>query len=104
MDAQRFEELSRRVGAAGSRRAAVKAVAATLAAPVLLRLGQEEASAGLPIVHCKAPGYKCDKKVKCCSGRCKKQLCLCSKKGAPCWNPLEGALCCSQRCANGRCA
>ena len=104
MDQSRFEALTRRVGAASSRRSAARVLAGALAAPLLVRLGQEDAAAGLPIVHCKPPGKKCDSKQKCCSGRCKKRLCLCSKKGANCWGPLEGALCCSQRCANGKCA
>ena len=103
MDPRRFEALSRRVGAAGSRRAAVAALAAAAAA-ALGRPGAEEAAAGIPIVNCKAPGKKCDKNQKCCSGRCKKDRCTCSKKGRACWAPLEGALCCSQRCQNGKCA
>ncbi len=58
MDARTFEDLSRQVGAASSRRAAAKVLASVFIAPVLGRLGQEEAAAGLPIVHCKAPGLK----------------------------------------------
>jgi hypothetical protein len=104
MDPQRFEALSRRVGAAGSRRAALAAVAAVVAPPVLGRLGQDEAAAGIPIVNCKAPGKGCDKNQKCCSQRCKRGRCTCSKKGRACWAPLEGALCCSQKCQNGKCA
>ncbi len=104
MDPRRFEELSRRVGAAASRRAAMRVLAGAVAAPVLGRLGTEEAAAGLPIVNCKPPGKKCDKNQKCCSTRCKKNRCSCSKKGRPCWAPLEGALCCSQRCKGGKCA
>jgi hypothetical protein len=104
MDPKRFEALSRRVGTAGSRRAAVAAVLAAIGAPVLGRLGQDEAAAGIPIVNCKPPGKKCDKNQKCCSGACRRNRCQCSKKGRPCWAPLEGALCCSQRCSGGKCA
>lgn len=104
MDPKRFEALSRRVGAAASRRAAVAALTGALAAPLLARLGAEDAAAGIPIVNCKPPGKKCDNKKKCCSGSCKKNRCSCSKKGRPCWAPLEGALCCSQRCNKGKCA
>jgi hypothetical protein len=104
MDPRRFEELSRRVGEAANRRAAVRALAAAVAAPVLGRLGQEEAAAGIPIVNCKAPGKKCSSNRRCCSRRCKKGRCTCSKKGRQCWAPLEGALCCSQRCKNGKCS
>jgi hypothetical protein len=102
MDATRFEALSRRVGAAASRRAALAALAAGVAGG-LLGWRPEEAAAGIPIVNCKPPGKKCDKNQKCCSGRCRKHRCGCSKKGRPCWDPLEGALCCSQKCHNGRC-
>ena len=104
MEATRFEALSRRIGAAAGRRAALRALVAALAAPLLGRPGVEDAAAGLPIVNCKPPGKKCDKNQKCCSGRCKKGRCSCSKKGRPCWAPLEGALCCSQRCKGGKCS
>ncbi|MGH2613889.1 MAG: hypothetical protein ACRDJC_01515 [Thermomicrobiales bacterium] len=103
MDPRRFEELSRRVGAAANRRAAVKALATALAAPVLIGVRGEDAEAGIPIVNCKAPGKKCSSSRRCCSGRCKKGRCSCSKKGRPCWVPLEGALCCSQKCRGGKC-
>jgi hypothetical protein len=98
-----FERLSRRVGAARTRRAAAKALVGALAAPLLLRLGQEEA-AGVPIVNCKAPGKRCSSDERCCTGNCKRGICTCAKKGHQCWAPLEGSLCCSQRCANGKCS
>jgi hypothetical protein len=104
MDPRHFEELSRQVGAASSRRATVKVLAAAVIAPILLRLREEEASAGIPIFNCKPPGKRCDKDQKCCSGNCRKGICSCSKKGKQCWAPLEGALCCSQRCSQGKCA
>lgn len=104
MDSRRFEALSRRVGEAANRRAAVTALASALAAPVLARLAVGGADAGVPIANCKAPGKKCSSNRRCCSGRCKKGRCICSKKGRPCWTPLEGALCCSQRCNNGKCS
>ena len=103
MDQARFEELTRQVGAAGSRRAALLVLAAALAAPAVGKVGLQEATAGIPILGCKLPGKKCDNDQRCCSGRCKKRLCLCKKKGQPCWSPLEGALCCSQHCDNGKC-
>ena len=104
MDPQRFAALTRRVSQATDRRAAVKAVVAAVAAPVLVGLGRQEAAAGLPIVNCKQPGKRCDTDKKCCSGNCRKGICTCKKKGQDCWAPLEGALCCSQRCASGKCA
>ena len=103
MEAKHFEALSRQVGAAGSRRAALLAVAGAILAPVL-GLGREEADAGIPIVHCKPPGKFCDSDKKCCNGACRNGVCGCSKKGRPCWAPLEGALCCSRRCRKGKCA
>ena len=103
MDPKRFEDLSRRVGAAANRRAALAALAVAVAAPILGLLG-EEAAAGIPIVNCKVPGKRCDKDQKCCSGNCRKGVCSCVKKGGACWAPLEGALCCSQRCSQGKCA
>jgi hypothetical protein len=67
-------------------------------------LSPQEARAGIPIVNCKIPGQQCDKDQKCCTGRClKRGRCGCSRKGKPCWSPLEGALCCSGRCAQGKC-
>ena len=104
MDPSRFEELSRRVGHAADRRAAVRVLAAAVAAPVLGRLTQEEAAAGVPIIGCKLPGKKCDSNNRCCSQRCQKGRCTCKKKGRSCWAPLEGALCCSQKCHHGKCA
>jgi hypothetical protein len=104
MDARHFEKLSRQVGAATNRRATIKLAAAAVAAPVLVRLGITDVEAGLPIVGCKPPGKRCDKDQRCCSGNCRKGICSCVKKGKPCWQPLEGALCCSQRCDNGQCA
>ena len=104
MDPKRFEDLARRVGRASDRRAAVKTLAATLAAPVLMHLHSGDAAAGIPIVNCKVPGKRCDEDKKCCTGNCRKGICTCAKKGQACWEPLEGALCCSRRCSSGKCA
>src|SRR5688500_13679000 len=104
MDAKRFEELSRRVGAAGSRRGAVKVLAGALLGSALLDQTLEPASAQIPIVNCRPPGQKCRRDVQCCSTRCKNRLCQCAPNGQQCWTPLEGALCCSRRCRNGKCA
>lgn len=104
MDPSRFEELSRRVGTAKTRRAAVRAVAAALAAPVLVGMRGEEAEAGIPIFGCKVVGKKCKKDQTCCSGSCKKKHCTCRKKGNRCWEPLEGVDCCSGKCKSGKCS
>lgn len=107
MDANRFAALSRLVGAAPSRRAAVGILAAGLTGALLVGQGTEEAEAGIPIVNCKMAGKKCKGKhggnQKCCSGRCNKGRCMCGRKGHPCWEPLEGGGCCSAKCQDGRC-
>lgn len=103
MDGKRLDALSRAVGAARDRRGMLGALAGVALGGLALSARPEEAEAGLPIVGCKPPGKKCDSNQRCCSGRCKKRRCVCSKKGRPCWQPLEGALCCSQRCHNGKC-
>lgn len=101
MDAERFGALTRRVGAAATRRAALAALVTGVLGGAVLT--SDEAEAGIPIVNCKIPGKGCRKNQSCCSGRCRKGRCKCSAKGRPCWDPLEGALCCSGRCQNGTC-
>jgi hypothetical protein len=107
MDARRFDRLVRAVGQAGTRRAVLSVLGGSAVGASLglgLGLGTEEAQAGIPIVNCKIPGQKCSKDQKCCTGRCTgKKRCACQRKGKPCWSPLEGALCCSGRCAQGKC-
>ncbi len=104
MDQRQFEELTRRISRAMGRRGAVKAVVATICAPLVIGLHGQDAVAGLPIVNCKAAGKRCDADKKCCSGNCRRGVCSCKKRGQECWEPLEGSLCCSQRCSSGKCA
>lgn len=107
MDAKRFDRLVQVLGETGTRRV-VLGVLGGSALGVCQGLGlgpPEEASAGIPIVNCKIPGQKCSSDQRCCTGRCTgKKRCGCQRKGRPCWSPLEGALCCSGRCAQGKCA
>lgn len=103
MDMNRFESLSRAVGAARGRRAALGVLAGAALGGIALTKGPEDAEAGVPIANCKVPGKQCRKAQTCCTGRCKKRRCQCSAKGRPCWSPLEGALCCSGRCHLGKC-
>ena len=63
MDANRFAALSRQVGAAPNRRAALGVLAAGLTGALVLGNGTEEAEAGIPIVNCKVPGKKCKGKL-----------------------------------------
>src|SRR5690606_21843730 len=104
MDPRRLEDLTRRIGAAADRRAALKALSGAITSAVLVAVRGEEADAGIPILNCKVPGQKCDKNQKCCSGHCRRRHCSCKKKGESCWAPLEGALCCSRKCHGGKCA
>jgi hypothetical protein len=103
MEGTRFAALTRQVAEAGSRRGALQVVAAAVAAVLLTDLRGEEAAAGIPVFGCKEPGKRCDKDKKCCSGHCRKRICSCVKKGGPCQQQFEGALCCSQRCHSGKC-
>lgn len=103
MDANRFGTLSRKVGAAPNRRAALGVLAAGLGGVLLGGKSAEDAEAGVPIFRCRVPGKKCKKNQSCCSQRCRRGRCTCSRKGRPCWDPLEGALCCSGRCQDGKC-
>ncbi len=106
MDARRFEELIRAVGTIGTRRTVLGVLGGSaLGLSLGLLQSPTEVQAGIPIVNCKIPGQKCSKDQKCCTGRCMKRgLCGCARKGKACWTPLEGALCCSGRCAQGKCA
>ncbi len=106
MDGRHFDQLLRAVGQVGTRRAILGMVGAS-AVGASLGLGHgEEARAGIPIANCKIPGQKCSSDQKCCTTRCNKKQgrCQCQRRGKPCWSPLEGALCCSGRCAQGKCA
>ncbi len=107
MDARRFEELSRKVGAAQTRRDAVRAAVAALGLTAFGIGAAERAEAseaeGIPIYHCKIPGWRCKKGKSCCSGKCKQGVCTCAAKGKPCYEPMEGSLCCSGRCKKGKC-
>lgn len=107
MDARRFEELMRAVGTVGTRRAVLGVLSGSTLGMSLglgLLLTPAEVDAGIPIVNCKIPGQQCDKDQKCCTGRCNKRgRCRCQPKGRECWSPLEGAMCCSSRCAQGKC-
>jgi hypothetical protein len=103
MDSRRFEELSRRFARAGTRRDALAGLAAGLAAAAFGLPRHDAAAGGIPIVRCKIPGQKCQHDRTCCSLQCKGGLCTCRKRGKDCWQPLEGSLCCSGRCHNGRC-
>jgi hypothetical protein len=90
------------VGAAGSRRETLNALAGAIVAPLLIGVRGEEAQAGIPIVHGKPPGKSCEKPAKCCSGRCQNHHCACAKKGKLFLNRVD-VNCCSRQCREGTC-
>ncbi|MCC6312644.1 MAG: hypothetical protein IT337_01425 [Thermomicrobiales bacterium] len=108
MDPRRFEEVTRGVGKAATRREAFAALAGGIAAAfgVTRAVAAEEdgaRSGGVPLFHCRIPGQYCKRNKQCCSNRCSKGVCTCAAKGRRCMALMEGALCCSGRCKNGRC-
>lgn len=108
MDPKRVDELSRRVSAASSRRAALTMLAGSLAAAIGLGRAEavpEVAARGIPIIHCKLPGARCrgsGSDNRCCSRVCKDGVCGCKPKGRSCFDN-GGQLCCSGKCNHGRC-
>lgn len=101
MDERSFGELTKRVAAADSRRGMVRVLAGGLTASALsLAAGGRVVSAAFGF--CRAPGTKCSKDKKCCSGTCRNGACGCIKNGGPCINRV-GIACCAQRCREGKC-
>lgn len=71
MDAKRFDDVVRALGARGPRRSLLMATAGAVTG--LVRLSEQEAAAG-----CRKAGARCRKGVKCCSGsRCRRRRCRC---------------------------
>jgi hypothetical protein len=97
-----FGELSKQVAAiAESRRGVSRAVIAGLTAVALGMPVKQAAYAAFG--YCHAPGVKCSRDKKCCSGHCRSDgTCGCNSKGAPCINRVGGA-CCSLSCRKGKC-
>jgi hypothetical protein len=102
MDARRFAELSKRVAAAETRRGMVRVLGAGLVATIGGAVGGGEQPAEAAFGYCSPPGVPCSKNKKCCSGSCKKGVCGCKKRGAPCINRV-GIACCSGKCRKGKC-
>jgi hypothetical protein len=102
MDERAFGTLSKRVAAiAETRRGVSRAVVAGVMALALGMPAKQSADAAFG--YCQAPGVKCNRDKKCCSGHCKSDgTCGCNSKGAPCLN-RHGSVCCSQSCRNGKC-
>ena len=107
MDQERFSNLTRAVGQARTRRAAVGAfVAATLGGVVPGIARADSGSEGSLIKGCRLVGQRCRKKENCCTGKCKGERCACVNKGGSCLVELVPGLppapvhanCCSNRC------
>jgi hypothetical protein len=93
VDSKDFENLSRRVGAAATRRGALKVLAGGVGASVLALLKPHTSAAdvdlrdlpnNLPIVHCRVTLQPCHDDRQCCSGICAKKV-----KIDPAPDPIE---------------
>jgi hypothetical protein len=107
MDDRAFEELTRRVGQARSRRGMLQVAAAGLSAPLLGVFGVQYAAAQDGVGEeafgfCRPGGFPCGRDQQCCTSRCRNGVCGCAKKGKPCINRV-GVNCCSRKCRNGKC-
>ncbi len=94
MEPSRFDELTKALATATSRRHALKALAATVGG--LLSLG----SIGTAFANCKPNGIGCNTRTQCCSGQCQHGACCTSQEGATCSADRD---CCSGNCSNGIC-
>ena len=94
-------ELSQHIAAVDSRRGIGRVLSAGVLAISLAARGAAGVEAAFGFCH--APGTKCSKDKKCCSGNCKSNgTCSCKKNGAPCINRV-GIACCAQKCTDGKC-
>lgn len=113
---ERFEGITRLVGAAATRRQAAARLGLGLAAGVapglVGKLGaaaQEVDPEGQIIPGCRLPGQRCNQRDDCCTRRCShgRKQCQCLPKGKSCLLTLKGGIsfpvhanCCSNRCDN----
>ncbi len=93
MDGERFDSLAKSLMAMRTRRLTLKAAAGGALA---FALGREEAAAA-----CKATGKKCDKPQQCCSKRCKKGKCKCTRLQVACKDHDQ---CCNASCFPNHCS
>lgn len=100
MDHERFAALTRQFAAAGSRRAAVRAVVAA-AAGVFGVAGPAAPEAAA--AFCRFPGQECTNDGQCCALTCEADgTCGCKPKGEVCYQKF-GLSCCSRKCRKGKC-
>jgi hypothetical protein len=100
MDANAFGAWTKRVAAVDSRRGMGRILGAGVLGLALAVRGATEVEGAFG--YCSAPGTRCSKDKKCCSGTCKQGACGCRGKGAPCISHI-GIACCSQTCRDGKC-
>jgi hypothetical protein len=116
MDAKRFEEISRWVAAAPTRRQALKVLAGGVAAAALAVIRPQSGEAGSIIPGCRLPGQRCEHDGHCCTGFCPAsyERCGCLLTGDNCFFELDpvklpgvgfdmDALCCTAKCQNSKC-
>ncbi|HEU5430364.1 MAG TPA: hypothetical protein VFU81_01805 [Thermomicrobiales bacterium] len=113
MDQDRFGILTRQMAVAPNRRAALRLMAAGVAAAVAPVLGARLAAADAVtpasaiVKGCKLPGQRCSGDKNCCGNHCAHQRCRCINKGGSCLVALGGglpplpvhALCCRNKCS-----
>ena len=109
LDQREFDELTRSMASASTRRSTIKVLGGGALASLLALVGREAAAQDLSdeAVSCRATGSRCSGDKNCCSRRCTAGLCVCRLKGGKC--EFDGRrrdkACCSGRCKkNGNCA
>ena len=99
MDGRRFDEWTRAVTIAASRRAALRAAAGGAVAGALGLLRATKVAAANRTT-CRGTGEVCRRDAQCCSERCRRGRCDCRDRG----DCSVDRACCSGRCVDGRCA
>jgi hypothetical protein len=112
MDQDRFGILTRKMAIAPNRRAAVRLLAAGVAAVVAPALGERLAEAQVTpdsaiVKGCRLPGQRCSGNKNCCGNHCAHNRCRCIGKGGSCLVAVGGglpplpvhALCCTNKCS-----
>jgi hypothetical protein len=129
MDQRGFDELTRSMASASTRRSTIKVLGGGALASLLALVGRRAAAQDLSdeAISCRSTGSNCHRDKNCCSRRCSRRsdddggyggggggfsgdaggICVCRPKGGKC--EFDGRrrdkACCSGRCKhNGHCA